>query len=116
MPTTAGKSPAKRTPKKQPPAIVPDAPLLEKAAKIAAQLQLLYPSPPIPLTHSSPFQLLCAVMLSAQTTDKKVSEAFTVPCVSQAAAHQLDELSPACSRGEFTQWHTLYVLFVVTGE
>lgn len=88
MPTTAGKSPAKRTPKKQPPAVVPDAPLLEKAAKIAAQLQLLYPSPPIPLTHSSPFQLLCAVMLSAQTTDKKVRKVVTCQ-----VTHKLEHFS-----------------------
>lgn len=71
--STTAKSPAKRsTPKKQPPAIIPDTALLAKAAKIASQLQQLYPSPAIPLEHATPFQLLCAVMLSAQTTDKKV--------------------------------------------
>lgn len=47
---------------------------MAKAARIAAQLDALYPDPPIPLTHASPFQLLVAVMLSAQTTDKKVNE------------------------------------------
>lgn len=46
----------------------------EKAARIAAILDALYPSPPIPLTHEDPFQLLVAVVLSAQTTDKKVNE------------------------------------------
>lgn len=84
----AAKSPAaKRTPKKQPPAVVPDAAMLEKAAKIAAQLQQLYPSPPIPLEHSSPFQLLVAVMLSAQTTDKKVGRCDSSQC---------DILKPTC--------------------
>ena len=32
------------------------------------------PDPPIPLDHSSPYELLVAVALSAQTTDKKVNE------------------------------------------
>ncbi|KAG2454382.1 hypothetical protein HYH02_001405 [Chlamydomonas schloesseri] len=47
--------------------------LREKAARIQAQLAQLYPNPPIPLTHASPFQLLVAVMLSAQSTDIKVN-------------------------------------------
>jgi len=45
-----------------------------KAAKLAKQLNSLYPSPPIPLNHESTFQLLVAVILSAQTTDKKVNQ------------------------------------------
>ena len=47
----------------------------EKAARIAAQLAALYP-PPLtpPLNHRSNFELLCAVVLSAQSTDKKVNE------------------------------------------
>lgn len=46
----------------------------EKAARIAGLLEELYPETPIPLDHTDPFTLLCAVMLSAQTTDKKVNE------------------------------------------
>ena len=46
----------------------------EKADRIAIQLQELYPTTPIPLDHSDPYTLLVAVMLSAQTTDKKVNE------------------------------------------
>ena len=34
----------------------------------------LYPSPPIPLDHTNAFTLLVAVVLSAQSTDKKVNE------------------------------------------
>jgi len=45
----------------------------EKAERIRLQLQALYPEPPIPLTHSDPFSLLVAVMLSAQTTDARVN-------------------------------------------
>jgi endonuclease III len=45
-----------------------------KSLKIAEQLQQFFPSPPIPLAHGSTFQLLVAVILSAQSTDKKVNE------------------------------------------
>ena len=47
---------------------------LQKAEKIRLQLEALYPETPIPLEHDSPFTLLIAVLLSAQTTDKKVNE------------------------------------------
>ncbi|MEM7676282.1 MAG: endonuclease III [Myxococcota bacterium] len=46
----------------------------EKAARILEILESLYPQPPIPLDHDDSFQLLVAVVLSAQTTDKKVNE------------------------------------------
>ena len=47
---------------------------LEKAQIIGRKLDELYPETPIPLSHSDPYTLLVAVMLSAQTTDKKVNE------------------------------------------
>jgi endonuclease-3 len=46
----------------------------ERAAKIGAILDELYPGPPIPLAHSDPFTLLVAVALSAQTTDAQVNK------------------------------------------
>ena len=46
----------------------------EKAAKIGAILDRLYPQPPIPLTHADPFTLLVAVVLSAQCTDERVNQ------------------------------------------
>ena len=46
----------------------------EKAKRIAAQLQALYPEPPIPLDHSDPYTLLVAVLLSAQCTDERVNK------------------------------------------
>ena len=46
----------------------------EKVHKIAQMLGEMYPNPPVPLDHSDPFTLLVAVLLSAQTTDKKVNE------------------------------------------
>ena len=48
--------------------------IAEKAKRIGEQLDSLYPETPIPLDHKDPYTLLVAVMLSAQTTDKKVNE------------------------------------------
>ncbi len=45
----------------------------EKADRIRATLEELYPAPPIPLEHRDPFTLLVAVVLSAQTTDARVN-------------------------------------------
>ena len=47
---------------------------LDKANKIGELLDSLYPETPVPLDHKDPYTLLVAVMLSAQTTDKKVNE------------------------------------------
>ncbi|MED5375041.1 MAG: endonuclease III, partial [Candidatus Thermoplasmatota archaeon] len=47
---------------------------IEKGKKIGRILDELYPETPIPLDHNDPYTLLVAVMLSAQTTDKKVNE------------------------------------------
>ena len=46
----------------------------DKAEKIGTMLDQFYPETPIPLDHTDPYTLLVAVMLSAQTTDKKVNE------------------------------------------
>jgi endonuclease III len=47
--------------------------LKKKAAEIGKILDILYPDTPIPLLHSDPFTLLISVLLSAQSTDKKVN-------------------------------------------
>lgn len=47
---------------------------IEKSKKIGLILDELYSETPIPLDHSSAYTLLVAVMLSAQTTDKKVNQ------------------------------------------
>ena len=46
----------------------------EKAPIILQMLEELYPETPVPLDHENAFQLLIAVLMSAQTTDKKVNE------------------------------------------
>ena len=46
----------------------------DKSVKIGSILDKLYPETPVPLDHLNSYTLLVAVMLSAQTTDKKVNE------------------------------------------
>ena len=46
----------------------------EKAERIQSMLEELYPETPVPLDHDTPFQLLVAVLMSAQTTDLKVNQ------------------------------------------
>ena len=46
----------------------------ERAEIILKELKKLYPYPPIPLDHTNAYTLLIAVVLSAQSTDKKVNE------------------------------------------
>ncbi len=46
----------------------------ERALLITNRLEEFYPVVPIPLNHKNNFTLLVAVVLSAQTTDKKVNE------------------------------------------
>ena len=48
--------------------------LTEKVKFITSTLDDLYPNPDIPLDHENNFTFLVAVMLSAQSTDKKVNE------------------------------------------
>ena len=46
----------------------------QRSEIVRAELEKLYPTVPIPLDHSCHFTLLVAVALSAQTTDKKVTQ------------------------------------------
>ena len=48
--------------------------LAEKVKFITSTLEDLYPETDIPLNHTNNFTFLVAVMLSAQSTDKKVNE------------------------------------------
>jgi endonuclease-3 len=54
--------------------MIPSVKRSERAARIETTLSELYPTVPIPLDHTDAFTLLVAVVLSAQTTDKKVNE------------------------------------------
>jgi endonuclease-3 len=46
----------------------------ERARRIMEILEAKFPSPEIPLDHGDPFQLLVAVVLSAQCTDERVNK------------------------------------------
>ena len=46
----------------------------ERVELIQAKLGKLYPNPPIPLYHTNKFELLVAVLLSAQCTDERVNK------------------------------------------
>ena len=48
-----------------------------RARAIARRLARLYPSPAIPLRYNTPFQLLVATILSAQSTDATVNKVTT---------------------------------------
>lgn len=65
----------------------------EKAARIVDILEELYPETPIPLDHSDPFTLLVAVVLSAQTTDKKVNEVTPALFAAAPTAEAMARLS-----------------------
>ncbi len=47
---------------------------IDRSKIIISELEKLYPETPIPLNHTGSFTLLIAVLLSAQSTDKKVNE------------------------------------------
>ena len=71
----------------------------EKTTRVLNYLEELFPDAYCQLNHDSDFQLLVAVMLSAQTTDKKVNELTKdlfkkypdVKNMSQASLIQLQE-------------------------
>ncbi len=46
----------------------------DRATIIQEKLDKLYPKTPVPLNHKSNFELLIAVLLSAQTTDERVNK------------------------------------------
>ena len=46
----------------------------EKSERIVDMLEELYPETPVPLDHTNHFELLVAVLMSAQTTDLKVNQ------------------------------------------
>ena len=57
----------------------------ERAKIVMTELEKIYPEVPIPLNHRNAYELLFAVALSAQTTDKsKRSNSQIVFCSSQS--------------------------------
>ncbi|MEM7436529.1 MAG: endonuclease III [Myxococcota bacterium] len=66
----------------------------DKANRIGSILDGLYPTPPIPLDHTDAFTLLVSVMLSAQTTDKKVNEVTPALFRKAPTPQKLSKLTP----------------------
>ena len=46
----------------------------ERASFVMQRLEQLYPETPVPLDHNNIFELLVAVLLSAQCTDERVNQ------------------------------------------
>lgn len=71
----------------------------EKTTKVLTYFEELFPDANCELNHENDFQLLAAVMLSAQTTDKKVNQVTgplfekypTIEAISQASLLELQE-------------------------
>ncbi|MEM9462486.1 MAG: endonuclease III [Myxococcota bacterium] len=72
---------------------------VERAERIGRILDDLYPQTPIPLDHHDPFTLLVAVMLSAQTTDKKVNEVTPALFAAASTPAQMAALPVETIRG-----------------
>ncbi|HUJ15530.1 MAG TPA: endonuclease III [Thermoanaerobaculia bacterium] len=76
----------------------------EKAKRIGAILDRLFPQPHIPLQHRDPFTLLAAVVLSAQTTDAQVNRvtpalfrrAPTAAAMARLPEHEILKLIRSC--------------------
>ena len=71
----------------------------EKAPRILQMLEEFYPETPVPLNHESQFQLLIAVLMSAQTTDKKVNEVTPELFRQGPDAKAMAKLSPETIQG-----------------
>ena len=67
----------------------------ERAARIGAILEEHFPTPAIPLDHGDAFQLLCAVILSAQCTDERVNLVTPALFAKAPDARAMAKLTPA---------------------
>lgn len=65
----------------------------EKAERIASMLEEFYPETPVPLDHENHFQLLVAVLMSAQTTDLKVNQVTPALFLKAPNALEMSRLS-----------------------
>lgn len=75
----------------------------EKALRIQAVLDAVHPSPEVPLAHCDAYTLLVAVLLSAQTTDKKVNEVTQGLFARASTAEAMAALTPEEIHGYIRQ-------------
>ena len=66
-----------------------------RAAKIQAILNQYHPAPAIPLAHETPYQLLVAVILSAQCTDARVNTVTPTLFAAAPTAQRMVALHPS---------------------
>ena len=71
----------------------------QKISFITSVLDRLYPNPDIPLSHTNNFTFLVAVMLSAQSTDKKVNQITPLLFLKADSAEGMIKLSVEEIRG-----------------
>ena len=65
----------------------------ERARYVLKKLNQEYPNPQVPLHHEDPFTLLIAVLLSAQTTDKRVNMVTPALFAKAKTPEQMSKLS-----------------------
>ena len=65
---------------------------VQRASFILNKLEELYPSTPIPLTHKNNFELLIAVLLSAQCTDERVNKVTPTLFLKANTPHEMGKL------------------------
>ncbi len=66
----------------------------EKVSFVIKTLDDLYPTVPIPLKHKDPYTLLIAVILSAQSTDKRVNEITPLLFAKADSPYKMIQLLP----------------------
>lgn len=67
----------------------------QRAEFILDKLECLYPTTPIPLTHSDAYTLLIAVLLSAQCTDERVNKITPILFSTASSPQQMIKLTVA---------------------
>ena len=65
----------------------------ERALIVQKTLNTLYPEVPIPLRHNSTFELLIAVLLSAQCTDERVNQVTPKLFLKGSNAYKMSKIS-----------------------
>ena len=65
----------------------------ERASFILRTLEETFPNPPIPLSHDNIFQLLVAVLLSAQCTDERVNKVTPALFSRASSSREMAKLS-----------------------
>ena len=64
----------------------------DRVAFIHKKLNLIYPKIPVPLNHKNKFELLIAVLLSAQCTDERVNQVTPLLFKKANNAHQMKKI------------------------